>query len=128
MEIVSVVAAAAGAFVFGAIWYTLMTDRWMAAAGMQREDVEGRNPAIYAVAFIAAIVVAAMTRHIFVSSGVDSWHAGLTGGLGIGLCLAVPWMVVNYTFAKRPVSLMLVDGVYSTGACAVIGLILGLFA
>ncbi|MDE0111843.1 MAG: DUF1761 domain-containing protein [Albidovulum sp.] len=127
MDIISIVVAAAGAFVFGAVWYTVMNEKWMAAAGLESADLEPMNYAKFALAFVAAILASGMMEHLFVSSGIGSWHAGLIGGLGIGLFLAAPWMVVNYAFSKRPVSLMVIDGTYSVGGCAVIGLILGIF-
>ena len=127
MDFIAIIAAAAGAFVFGAVWYTAVNEKWMEAAGLRRSDIEPVNYAKYGLAFVAAILAAGMMEHIFATSGTNSWHGGLVGGIGIGLFLAVPWMVVNYSFSKRPVSLMVIDGIYSVGGCAVIGLILGLF-
>lgn len=125
MDILAIIAAAAGAFVFGAVWYTVMNEKWMAAAGLKSADLEPMNK--FGLAFAASVLAAGMMEHIFASSGIVSWHGGLVGGLGIGLFLAAPWMVVNYSFSKRPISLMVIDGIYSVGGCTVIGLILGLF-
>ena len=127
MDFIAIIAAAAGAFVFGAVWYTVMNVRWMAAAGLKDSDVETVNYAKFALAFAASILAAGMMDHIFASSGIESWLGGLVSGFGIGLFLVAPWMVVNYSFSKKPASLMVIDGIYSVGGCTVIGLILGIF-
>ena len=100
MDILAIIAAAAGAFVFGAVWYTFMNEKWMAAAGLKSADLEPMNYGKFALAFAASILAAGMMEHVFASSGIASWHGGLVGGLGIGLFLAAPWMVVNYSFSK----------------------------
>ncbi|MCP9482648.1 DUF1761 domain-containing protein [Shimia sp. CNT1-13L.2] len=129
MEFISVIAAAIASYVFGAVWYMALGRPWMQAAGIT-PDENGRPPNSgalpYIVAFICAIFVAGMMRHVFALGGIASPGAGLIGGLGIGLFLATPWIATNYSFAGRPRALILIDGGYATIGCTLMGLVLTL--
>ena len=131
MELINVIAAAIGAFVFGSVWYMTLAKPWMAASGVpvgeNGQPANSSNPMTYITGLICAIVVAGMMRHVFARSGIDSAGEGLVAGLGIGLFMAAPWLVTNYTFADRPKALMVIDGGYAAIGCAIIGLILNLF-
>ncbi|MGH1464076.1 MAG: DUF1761 domain-containing protein [Cognatishimia sp.] len=131
MELVSVIAAAIAAYVFGAIWYMALAKPWMAAAGVEVGE-DGRpanaaNKVPYIVSIICLIIVAGMMRHVFSLAGIDVASKGLVAGLGIGLFLVTPWIATNYTFSGRPRALILIDGGYATIGCTVIGLVLTLF-
>ncbi len=131
MEYLSVFAAALASYVFGSVWYMTLAKPWMKAAEID-VDESGRptnssDPLPYITAFICAVVVAGMMRHVFALSAIDSVSKGVVGGLGIGLFLAAPWIVTNYSFAGRSRTLMLIDGGYAALGCAVMGLVLTLF-
>lgn len=130
MGIVAVLAAAVASYVFGAIWYMVLAKPWMEAAGVEVGDdgrpANSKNPAPYILAFLCAVVVAGMMRHVFALSNVDTLGEGLGGGLGVGLFLAAPWIVTNYGFAGRPTKLMAIDGGYATIGCTIMGAILTL--
>ncbi|MEP2531698.1 DUF1761 domain-containing protein [Shimia sp.] len=130
MEILSVVAAALASYIFGSIWYMSLAQPWMQAAGVEADEsgrpVNSGGAMIYILAFVCALVVAGMMRHIFSLSGIDTPIKGLMSGLGLGLFLAAPWLVTNYMFAGRSRTLMLIDGGYSTIGCTIMGLVLTL--
>ena len=127
MEFVAVIVAGLAAFAWGAIWYSVMAKPWMAANGLTEETINRSNPVPYIISLVAVILVAGMTRHIFVTSGVDTVWLGAVSGFGLGLFIAVPWLATNYGFAQRPFALTLIDGMYSTVGCTVIGIVLTLF-
>lgn len=131
MELVNVLAAAMASYLFGAIWYMSLARPWMAAAGIEADEngrpAENAGMMPYLIAFICAIVVAGMMRHVFALGGVSGLTKGLVAGLGIGAFLASPWIATNYAFAGRPGKLMLIDAGYATIGCAIIGLVLELF-
>ncbi len=131
MEIVNVLVAAVASYAFGTVWYMTLANPWMEAAGVAKGP-DGRpensgNPVPYILAFVAAVLVAGMMRHIFELSSIDTVGKGIVSGLGIGLFLASPWIMINNAFAGRPFRLILIDGGYATFGCAVIGLVLMLF-
>lgn len=126
MGLISVIVAAAAGWIFGAIWYGVMGKQWMVAAGLSEETINRKNYAAFIGSFICAIVVAGMMRHIFASSGVDTVFAGILSGMGLGLFIATPWLATNYMFAQRPMALTIIDGIYATGGCTIMGLVLTL--
>lgn len=130
MEILNVIVAAIASYAFGAAWYMTLARPWMEAAGVKiGEDgkPEGSSPLPYVVAFVSAVLVAGMMRHVFELSGIDTLGKGLVSGLGIGLFLASPWIATCYSFGGRPVKLILIDAGYITIGSAIMGLVLTLF-
>lgn len=128
MGFVAVLVAAIGSYAFGAVWYMVMAKPWMKAAGVSEEHVNKKDPAPFIISGLCAIIVAGMMRHVFAQSGIVGISGGLMGGIGIGLFLATPWILTNYAFAGCPRNLMLIDGIYATVGCSIMGVILGLFA
>jgi len=131
MELLNVIVAAVVGFAFGGLWYNALAKPWIAASGVAvGEDGKPKNsasPLPYIAGFVATLLVAGMMRHVFALSGIDTVGEGAVSGFGIGLFLAVPWLIMNYSFAGRPVSLMLIDGGHATIGCTVIGTVLILF-
>jgi len=131
MEIVNVLAAAAGSFVFGAIWYMALAKPWMAASGVPVGDdgqpVNSSNPLPYITSAVSAILVAGMMRHVFETSAVETVWSGAVSGLGIGLFFICPWMAMNNMFGGRPFRLTVIDGGYAVIGCTIMGIVLMLF-
>ena len=131
MELVNIVAAAAGSWVFGAIWYMALSKPWMEAAGIPR-DQNGRpqgngSPMPFVLSAICMIIVAGMMRHIFANAAIDTVGKGLMSGLGIGLFFIAPWIMINNAYGMKPFRLTLIDGGYAMIGCTIIGVILTLF-
>lgn len=131
MELVNIVAAAAGSWVFGAIWYMALSKPWMEAAGIPRDE-NGRpqgngSPMPFVLSAICMIIVAGMMRHIFAMAAIDTVGKGLMSGLGIGLFFIAPWIMINNAYGMKPFRLTLIDGGYATIGCTIIGVILTLF-
>lgn len=126
MDYLSVLAAGAAAWMFGAIWYGVMGKAWMAEVGLTDETINKKNVPAFVGSFLCALLVAGMMRHAFVTAGIQAPMSGLISGLGLGLFIAAPWIVTNYLFAQRSAKLMVIDGLYAIGGCAIIGLVLAL--
>lgn len=128
MSILSVLLAAAAGFAMGAVWYMTLGKVWMVAVGKTEEEVKSdKNPLPFIIGFAGNILVAGMMRHVFATSGVAGFGAGLIGGLGVGLFFAAPWILTNYAFADRPKPLWWIDAGHAILACTAIGTVLGLF-
>jgi hypothetical protein len=131
MEFLKVIAAAAGAFAFAAVWYTAMSKPWTQAAGVP-VDATGKpqgngSPMPFVVGFVAMVLVAGMMRHVFAEAHLATLGAGTVSGLGVGAFFITPWVAMNYAFAARPLALTVIDGVNAVVGCAIIGAILTLF-
>ncbi|WP_309663365.1 DUF1761 domain-containing protein [Tabrizicola sp.] len=137
MEILNVIAAAVGAFAFGAVWYMTMSKAWISAAEVAVDDKgrpmrqdsagSGNSPMPFVIGIIAMIVVAGMMRHVFAMSGIVSLGSGIVAGAGIGAFFVLPWLAMNYAFAMRKPALTLIDGVNVVVGCTIMGAILELF-
>lgn len=124
MGVLSVIVAAAAAWVFGAVWYGVIGKQWMAASGLTEETINRKDPVPYIVSFVCTVLVAGMTRHILASSGISTLGGGLVSGLGLGLFVAAPWIATNVMFSNRPRSLIWMDGTYPVVGMALMGLVL----
>jgi Protein of unknown function (DUF1761) len=131
MEYLNVIAAAVGAFAFGAIWYTAMSKPWAKAAGIAL-DAQGRpqgNGSVmpFVIGLLAMLVVAGTMRHLFAFAGVATLGEGIGAGAGIGAFFISAWVGMNYAFSMRPVALWLIDTVNAVVGCTIMGAILVLF-
>lgn len=131
MEILNVIVAAIGAFALGSVWYMVLAEEWMVAAGVPRgEDGRpkgGMSIRVFAAGFVMQLLVAGMMRHVFETGAIDSVGKAVVTGAGIGLFFITPWIALNNLYAMRPLKLTVIDGGYATLACAVIGFVLALF-
>ena len=62
MELLNVIAAAVGGFGFGAVWYMVLGNHWLAVSGVPLVDgapANQANPVIYIIGFAASLIVAA---------------------------------------------------------------------
>ncbi len=131
MTLVSILAAAAAAYAFGAIWYMALAKPWMAAAGLSQDSIRGpdgkQSPMPFVISAIAVFLVAGMMRHIFDMSDISGLTGGALSGLGVGVFLVFPWIMTNYAYGMRPRNLTLIDGGYAIIGNTLIGLVLGVF-
>lgn len=131
MELVNVLVAALGAWLFGAAWYMALSKPWIAAAGIECGEagrpVNGNDPKPFILSAVAMIVVAGMMRHMFALSGIDTVGKGIVAGLGVGLFFIAPWVMINNAYAGRTFRLTLIDGGYAVFGSTIIGAILTLF-
>ena len=94
MEIFNVLAAAAASFLFGALWYMVLSRPWMRASGVAQgadgKPLNASNPRPYILSAVSAVLVAGMMRHVLAASGVTAISGGAIAGFGIGAFLIVP--------------------------------------
>lgn len=133
MEYLLVLGAAVASFIFGAFWYMIVAKQWQAAAGidvakMQAEGEKGPGAFVFVVAFLCSVAVAGMMRHVLSMSQIETFGGGALAGLGLGLFVATPWIVMNNLFGMKPRALTLIDGTYASVGCMIMGAVLGGFA
>jgi Protein of unknown function (DUF1761) len=131
MEIVNVLAAAAGSWIFGAVWYMALSKPWMEAAGLKiganGRPEGGSSPMPFILSAICMLLVAGMMRHIMAMSNLTTVIQGLMTGFGIGAFFIAPWTMINNAYSMRPFKLTIIDGGYAIIGCSIIGVILALF-
>jgi hypothetical protein len=124
----AIVVATTCAFIFGAVYYGVLSKPWM-RAGRVTPDNAKPLPAILAVTFLAELAMA--------------WiMAGLIGHLGPGqvtltngiISAAIVWfgfmlttMAVNHRYQGYGWDLTLIDGGHWLGVAVIMGAVIGLF-
>ncbi|MDF2117835.1 DUF1761 domain-containing protein [Roseiarcaceae bacterium H3SJ34-1] len=133
-SIVAVLAAAVSAFIFGAIWYGVLSASWLAAQGRSMADMiaaDGRfKPPIVpmVVSFIALIVMAIVLGGML--SGGATAGGGIKRGIATGalmwLGFVITTLVANHAYQGAKRQLTLIDGGHWLGALMIEGAVLGL--
>lgn len=131
MELLNVIAAAAGSWIFGAVWYMALSKPWLAASGIECDatgkPVNSGSPLPFVLSAVAMLIVAGFMRHIFATSGITTIGAGVIAGFGIGAFFITPWTMINNAYAMRPAMLTVIDGGYAIIGSMIIGAILTAF-
>lgn len=127
MELLNVIAAGVATWIFGAIWYMVISKGWMQASGLTPETINNKNPLPYIVSLIGAIVVAGMLRHILAQAGIESVGKALMTGLGLGAFVVSPWIVNNVMYGQRDKRLIWMDCGYPVIGMAIMAVVLTLF-
>jgi hypothetical protein len=121
----AVLAAAAASFVLGGAWYSgLFAKPWQAAAKLSDAEVAGGNkPVMFAIAFLLALVQAAVFAMFLGPTATLAF--GAAAGFGAGLCWVATGLALTYVFERRGPALALINGGYATLQFTIIGAILG---
>lgn len=123
----AVIVAGASSLVLGGIWYSpmLFANRWMAAAGLNEEQLKsGSMPMIFGGAFLLSLI-AAFVFSMFLGPK-PALNFALGAGFSAGLCWVAAGMGISYLFERRPLGLFLINGGYFTLQFTLIGAILSL--
>ena len=128
MGFISVLVAAAAAWLFGAAYYMTLSKPWLRVSGIAL-NANGKpqgngSPLPFVLSAVAMIVVAGMMRHMLTASGVSSVGGGIVAGLGVGAFFISPWIMINNAYGMRPFLLTLIDAGYAVFGCGIIGLVL----
>lgn len=126
----AVLMGAVAAWMLGALWYSVLSKPWMAAAGVSKAQIEENTGSVraflpFVVAFLAALVMAWVLAGIMGHLGRLSIKNGVIAGAFCWFGFTMPTMVVNYTFGRRRPLLMLIDGAYWLAALLVMGAVIG---
>jgi hypothetical protein len=127
----SLFAAAAASFIFGGIYYGLLSRVWMQAAGLDEQRIRGGGPSPMplVITFFAQLLMAWMLAGIvlhIVRSGVPAGvRAGLISGAFIWLGFVMTTLVVNHQFQMQKRLLTVIDGAHWLGVLLLQGAVIG---
>ncbi len=132
LNVWAVLLAAAASFVFGGVWYGVLSKPWMEAAGLSEEQISGPSgpsPWPFIVTFIAQVIMAWMLAgvilHLARSGLPANMRTGLISGFFIWLGFIATSLVVNHRFQMQKPALTLIDGGHWLGVMLIQGAILG---
>jgi len=127
----AVVLAAAASFIFGGVWYGILSRQWMEAANVSPEDMkrnDGKSVFTpYVVAFIAQLVMAYMLAGTIghLGTGQVTLRNGLISGAFVWGGFVMTALIVNHAFQGQKKTLTLIDGGHWLGVLLIQGAIIG---
>ena len=132
LNLLSVLAAAIAAWLFGAVWYTVLSKPWMAAQGWRgREDLPQKSGAAAAapfiISFVAELIMAAMLFGIIQHIGEVNVRRSLFSAFFIWLGFVATTITVDNAYPGRRLMLTVIDSAHWLGVLLVMGLVIGLF-
>lgn len=130
---IAVIAATAAAWMFGALWYGVLSKQWMAAIGFTPADMQGPDgkPKIplapMIVSFIAELVMAIILAGVIAHTakkGVTISSGALVGAI-CWLGFVITTLATNHAYGKKKAALTIIDGGHWLGVLLLQGAILG---
>lgn len=117
-------------FALGAIWYgPIFGKAWQRGVGLKDEQLKNGNMGkLFGTALLLSFVATFGMAMFFFGFGENpdmNAMMGATMGLMTGLFFIIPSTALNYNFARKGLSLILIDSLYHTLAFTIIGAILG---
>ena len=125
MNYLAVLVAAIAAFVFGALWYSILGKSWLAALG--RTEQPKPDPKVFVMTFVCQLVMAFMMAGLIGHLGELSLRNAVIAGGFVWVGFVLPTMIVNHRFQEQRWSLTLIDGGHWLGVLLIIGAVTGLF-
>ncbi len=129
----SVVLAAVAAWLFGAVYYTVLSKPWMAAMGKTEEQCRAEMAAKqgfakfapFILAFVGVFLMAFVLFGILTHSGLWSVRAGMISGAFCWFGFILTTQTVNNAFHSRRPLLTVIDSGHWLGCLLIIGAIVG---
>jgi uncharacterized membrane protein len=133
VNFLSVLVAAVAAFVFGGIYYNLLSTAWLKAQGKSLEACKAEQAAKSSLAkaapfilcFVAELIMAVTIYGILTHSGLWSLRAGIITGAFCWFGFVLTTLTVNNAYGGRKVMLTVIDGAHWLGVLVIIGGIVG---
>lgn len=125
VNLLAVLGAAIGGFVFGSVWYGALAKPWTKAAGLT-EPFKAR-PLTFIITFLCQLVMAMALTGVIFHMGEFSIRRAVISAVLLWAGFIVTTMIVNHRFQLAPWSLTFIDAGHWLGVLLVMGLILGSF-
>jgi hypothetical protein len=126
----AVLVAAIVHWLFGAVWFTVLSKPWQAGLRMSPDELQqySSHPNFwpYLISFVCNLVIAYVIARVL--SGYASY--GLFRGIGTGALIglvAAMAMLTEMVFEARAGSFMLISALYPLIGCILIGIIIGVW-
>ncbi len=119
-----VLVAALSAFALGGLWYGPLFKRsWCREAGIDPDAAPPHQARTFAVAFACSLLAASVFA-LFLGPNPNAAD-GLAAGAVVGLFFVAMSFGINYAFARRSLTLWMIDSGYHVAQFSLYGLILG---
>ena len=134
LNYLAILFAAALSFMFGGIWYGVLSKQWMAAAGIDDEMMKagkqgGKTTQLMITAFVGALVMAWVLAGLIghLGSGQVTIYNGIVSGAFVWLGFVATTLVTNHGFQLQLGKLTIIDGGHWLGVLLIQGAVIGAF-
>src|SRR5262249_48926218 len=135
VNFLSILVAAAAAWIFGGIFYSTLSRQWMAAQSKTLEsckaEMAGKSAAEkfapFVVVFVSEIIIAWMLYGILFHLNMFTLRGGVISAIFCWFGFALTTMATNNAFQGKRVMLTVLDSAAWLGAFIIIGAIVGSF-
>ena len=126
--IIAILAAAIAAWLFGAVWYTVLGRVWQAALGNDPDACKDKRMPLapMLVSFLAALVMSAVLYQLLVNLGVMGVQNGAVAGLTVGVGFVATSVLVNNMFQGKKLLVTIIDGAHWVLALVIEGVVISL--
>jgi hypothetical protein len=130
MNYLAILVAALAAFGWGAIYYTTLSNQWLVAVGMTKDQMQTNRTAVpFIISFVALLVMgwvlAGTLGHL--GAGQVTLKNGIISALFLWLGFVVTTIFVNNAYPGRKYSLSVIDSIHWLGVLVIQGAIIGAF-
>lgn len=127
--------AAVVAFAFGALYYGLLGNAWIAAQGKTMDEFKAANAgkstaakaAPFVLSFVAEIIMGWALYGLLVHLGVFTLRAGIVAGALCWFGFVLTTVAINNAYSGRTARLTLIDAGHWLGVLVIIGAVVGWF-
>ena len=128
--IIAILAAGVAGWIFGAVWYGVLSKPYQRALGLNPDDCKDKKMPIapMVVAFLSALVMSAVLYQLLGNLGVQGpWHSAIAGfTIGVGFLLTS--VLVNNMFQQKSFALTVIDGGHWVLAVVIESVVISLLA
>ena len=128
--IIAILAAGVAGWIFGAVWYGVLSKPYQRALGLNPDDCKDKKMpmAPMVVAFLSALVMSAVLYQLLGNLGVMGTLPSAIAGLTIGVGFLLTSVLVNNMFQQKSFALTVIDGGHWVLAVVVESVVIALLA
>jgi len=110
--IIAILAAGVAGWIWGAIWYGVLSKPYQLALGLNPDDCKDKKMPVLPMvaAFVAALVMSAVLYQLLTNLGVLGVWPAMVAGFTVGLGFVLTTILVNNMFQQKSFTLTIIDG------------------
>jgi len=128
--IITILAAGAAGWIFGAVWYGVLGKPYQRALGLNPDDCKDKKMPLLPMvaAFVAAVVMSAVLYQLLTNLGVLGIWPSMVAGFTVGVGFVLTTLLVNNMFQQKSFALTVIDGGHWVLALVIEAVVISLLA
>jgi len=128
--ILAILAAGVAGWIWGAIWYGVLSKPYQRALGLNPDDCKDKKMPVLPMvaAFVAALVMSAVLYQLLTNLGVLGVWPAMVAGFTVGVGFVLTTVLVNNMFQQKSFTLTVIDGGHWVLALVIEGAVISLLA